>query len=1452
MKQEELEGYRLSPQQQRLWRLRQHSRAFRSQCAILLSGPLDVAALEASLRRVIDRHEILRTAFRQLEGMSLPLQVIVGSSSPLRLHPLDLGERPAADEQPELAALLRAEREHPFDYERGQVVRAGLARLAAERHLLVISVPALCGDVRTLQNLTREVWQHYGAAVAGAAEESREVVQYVQYSEWQHELLESEEEGRQYWREQEARWEGLAEPRLPQESGRRGEGAADYEQEEVRREVGPELLAGIEKLAAQQGITSEAVLLACWQSLLWRLTSGESFAVQVALDGRKYEEMSESLGLYLKWLPIPHVIEGNSLFNELLKNTSRLIHASHTRQEYYAPPIAHSPGDQSPSSSPIGYEFWTWGEESPHATLRSTCAELYSCTERQKLKLTCQRQGAGLRLQFYYDPQTYGRAGVERLAEEYVTLLGGAVAEPERMVSRLPVVGDAERQQLLVEWNETGREYPRDRCIHQLFEEQVERTPENIAVLSEDEQATYHELNERANQLAHHLRSLGVGPEVVVGVCLDRSVEMVAAVLGVLKAGGAYLPLDPEYPAERLRFMLEDAGARVVLTKQALMGLWPAGEEKLLCLDAGAVSGHAAWNPTIEVSGGNLAYVIYTSGSTGKPKGVMVEHRSGVNLWAALEQSVYAGDGRLGRVSLNAPLSFDASVKQLLQLLSGRSVCLIPEGARREPEALLRHLSEHSVEVLDTTPSQLRQVLAEDARGRLPGVVLVGGEAIDEALAARMRECGGSRFYNVYGPTECTVDATVGAVRGRGTEGGAESSEESGGVIGRPIANVQVYVLDAHQQLVPVGVSGEIYIGGEGLARGYLNRPDLTAERFVPHPFSRDEGTRLYRTGDVGRYKASGEIEYLGRVDGQVKLRGYRIELGEVEAALSGHAGVEQSVVVAREDVPGQKRLVAYVKPRQRVSRQHHQGASRKRAVDFAGRARYTLPNNVTIAHHNRNETEYLFKEIFTKRVYLQHGISLPPDACVFDVGANIGMFTMFVRDQCPAARIYAFEPLPELYTTLRVNAGLGGGNAVKTFDYGLSDAEKTETFTYYRRYTMMSGQSSYADAPDEVEVIKNYLRNEQQQGVTEAGQLLEYASELLEGRFEATEQKCRLRPLTDVIREEGVKLIDLLKVDVQRAELDVLRGIGAADWARIGQVVMEVHDKQGTANEGRGGLIKKLLEEHGYSVVLEQDELLKNTDRYNLYAVAEWYAAERRKQKARDEEQRGADEFASTLTASELRKFVSQKLPDYMVPSAFVILPALPLTRRGKVDRAALPPPEQVESGADIVAPRTPAEELLANLYSEVLRLEQVSVEDNFFELGGHSLLATQLISRVRQVFGLEVPLRLLFERPTVAALAEGVELLLKSGDSAVSPPIERVSRTGRLRPSFAQQRLWFIDQLEGGSPFYNSPAAVRLTGRLDVGALGRTFTEVVRRHEVLRTHFAVAGGEPVQVIEE
>jgi len=456
---------------------------------------------------------------------------------------------------------------------------------------------------------------------------------------------------------------------------------------------------------------------------------------------------------------------------------------------------------------------------------------------------------------------------------------------------------------------------------------------------------------------------------------------------------------------------------------------------------------------------------------------------------------------------------------------------------------------------------------------------------------------------------------------------------------------------------------------------------------------------------------------------------------------------------------------------------------------------------------------------------------------CVFDVGANIGMFTMFVSQRCPGARIYAFEPIGETCSVLRVNAELYGTKAVKVFECGLSDREREESFTHYPRQTMMSGTSAYADTEYEKEVVKLALK--------EAGaELLSEADELLQQRFETRPERCRLRRLSEVMREEGVDLIDLLKVDVQRSEMDVLLGIDDADWARIGQVVMEVHDRKGTASAGRVEQLRELLERQGFTVTVEQEEQLAETDRYNFYAVrAGWFES--------NEECRSNREYeASVITSPELRGYLRESLPDYMVPSSLVILDEMPLTANGKLDRKALPEPKRFgTSGADVKA-LTAVEEIVASIWAEVLRLEQVDAETNFFELGGHSLLATQVMSRIREAFGIELHLLSLFESPTVRGLAAQVEIAMRAGRGINTPPLQRSERTSEMPLSFAQQRLWFLSQLEPESPFYNCPVALRLKGTLNVEALERTLAEIMRRHEVLRTSFPEQQGEPVQVI--
>ncbi|MCA1566202.1 MAG: FkbM family methyltransferase, partial [Acidobacteria bacterium] len=576
----------------------------------------------------------------------------------------------------------------------------------------------------------------------------------------------------------------------------------------------------------------------------------------------------------------------------------------------------------------------------------------------------------------------------------------------------------------------------------------------------------------------------------------------------------------------------------------------------------------------------------------------------------------------------------------------------------------------------------------------------------------------------------------------------------------------------------------------------------------------------------VARRMWDGELEYVGRADSQVKVRGYRIELGEVEAGIRRQEGVREAVVLAREDVPGEKRLVAYI-----VTDGEHKSGDDSEPL-------YRLPNNLEIFHAHKNETDILYQEIFVDRVYLKHGINIRDGACVFDVGANIGLFTLFIHNHCSNARVYAFEPIPKSFAILKRNIELYG-LPVKPFELAISDRAGEGQFTYYPHISTMSGL--YADAEQDRKINKLFLRNYEE--------LRPYVDELVEGKFESEPVHCQLETLSQVMRENQIECIDLLKIDVEKSERDVLSGIEENDWQKIGQMIVEVHDIDGRLRE-----ISELLERQGFQTTVEEDPYLVNSGLYNLYATrpAEAGNVSRTAEKLDDGGRLRRPVVPSSFDVEELRLRLSEVLPDYMIPTSIVILERLPHLSNGKIDRNALPAPETAKrrSGREYVAPRTQLEEVLAGIWSSVLQVEEIGGEDNFFDLGGHSLLATQLVSRVRKTFQVELPLRTLFESTTVAGMAEHVEMLLREGDALQAPPIVPVMRDGELPLSFAQQRLWFLDQLQPGSAFYNLPAAIRLTGRLDVEALQQSFDEVVRRHEPLRTTFTNVDGWPAQFI--
>ena len=939
MQQETVEGFRLSPQQRRVWSLRDGGTALRAQCSLLLRGELRAGALKEAARRLVGQHDILRTTFHLLPGMRFPVQS-VGGRVEFGWREVDLtagatgGARAA-----EVGELWRSELGRPFDFEGEPPLRLVLAALSASEHLLVVSLPSLCADSWTLKSFVRQLAAQYDAALSGEAA-GGEVLQYAQFAEWQNELLEGEdaEAGRSFWRDL---LDGASHAsRLPYEitaddettNGAEARGAESspggrgvFAPGRVAVVFDAEHVARVDGVAERCGATANAVLLAAWQTLVRRLTQSEVVVVGQVCEGREHDTLADACGAFARCLPAAARFAPALPFSSVVRQLAASGRAAAEAQDYFeldeyasaklgdraaagdGCAIAHD--EDGAAFFPLVFAYEEWPASVGARDVSFTIRDHYACAERFRAMLRVVRAGDSLRAEVYHDPARLRAGDADYVARLFGVLLKSAVENPDTPVAALEVLGAAERRELLSDFNETATAFPRDSCVHEQFEAQAARTPDAVAVECDGGRLTYGELDARANRLARRLLREGVGPEERVGLLSGRSAESLVALLAVLKAGGAYVPLDATYPHGRVRQLIEEARVRVVLSEERLAGPLAGGGLKVVCFDGagrGEIERESASRAESGASAGNLAYVIHTSGSTGVPKGVMVEHRALGNLFAALRRAVYADLGAPQRVSLNAPLTFDASVKQWLQLLGGHTLVVIPEEVRYDPEQLSAYVRRERVDVLDCTPAQLRLLLAAgllEGAGHVPSAVLVGGDVLEEKTWATLARATKTRFFNVYGPTECTVDATICPVR----------SATARPSIGRPVAGARAYVLDDDLRPVPRGVGGELYVGGRGVTRGYFGQPGLTAERFVPDPFSAAPGARLYRTGDLARHRRGGELEFLGRADSQVKVRGYRVELGEVEAALAKHPRLSESVAVARADETGEKHLVAYV-----------------------------------------------------------------------------------------------------------------------------------------------------------------------------------------------------------------------------------------------------------------------------------------------------------------------------------------------------------------------------------------------------------------------------------------------------------------------------------------------------------------------------------------------------------
>ncbi|MCU0532539.1 MAG: amino acid adenylation domain-containing protein [Hydrococcus sp. Prado102] len=901
----------LSFTQTRLWFLEQlepGNPAYNIIFAVRLQGNLDRNLLEKSLNEIVKRHESLRTTFKTAEGQ--PIQIIAPSLT-IHLPIIDLQKCDCTERELTLQQLAKQESQQPFNLSQLPLWRAKLLHLESQEHILLLTIHHIIADEWSVEVLLYDLAAFYQAALTKKLPSLPELpIQYKNYTDWQRQYLTEEILATQlsYWKKQ---LEGApAILQLPTDRPRSP--VQTYRGAQQSLKLPKPLTQGLQTLARQEGVTLFMLLLAAFKTLLYRYTGQEDISIGSPIANRNRDEFKKLIGFFVNTLVLRTNLEGNPSFRELLNRVRQVALEAYTHQdlpfdklvEAIQPvrDVSHTPLFQ------VSFTLRTPPQLKEMSGVNLSPIKIESCTAQFDLSLVVEFNDESAITSFEYNTDLFDATTIARMLGHWQNLLEAIIANPQAKLSELSLLSETEKQQILVDWNDTKVDYPQDLCIHQLIEAQVERTPDAIALVFENLHLTYRELNNKANQLARYLQSLGIKPDVIVGICMERSLEMVITILAILKAGGAYLPLDPTYPKERLAFMMADAQVSVLLTQSHLVETLPSSQQtQVICLDLDTpnLTPHQNQNnPVSEVNTSNIAYVIYTSGSTGTPKGVLNTHLGLSNrlLWMQDEYNLTASD----RVLQKTPFSFDVSVWEFLwSLFTGSSLVLASPEGHRDSAYLVDLIATEQITTLHFVPSMLQVFLEEPQLEKCHSLkqVFCSGEALSLTLQERFFARINAEFHNLYGPTEAAIDVTYWRCQC--------NSDRLFVPIGRAIANTQIYILDRYLQPVPIGVAGELHIGGLGLARGYLNRTELTEEKFIANPFK--QGERLYKTGDLARYHRDGTIEYLGRIDHQIKLRGFRIELGEIEAVLSQHPAVREVIVMARGETFEDKQLVAYL-----------------------------------------------------------------------------------------------------------------------------------------------------------------------------------------------------------------------------------------------------------------------------------------------------------------------------------------------------------------------------------------------------------------------------------------------------------------------------------------------------------------------------------------------------------
>ncbi|MDP9616470.1 amino acid adenylation domain-containing protein [Streptomyces demainii] len=1399
------DAYPLSPAQRAAWASTRTGPGSVLRARVGLAGALDHDRLRTALHHVAQRHEALRIRFVHRPELHLPLQTITQE----RFEPQLTSDDPGLPSPDDAEGVLHV-------------------RLTGTE--LIVTASALAVDTESLGMVLRELALAYDGT---EIPDDLERLQFLDVVEWQREQEEQRPSGAA------VQVPDAAPARLLLAPHTDGEAAGPSLR---RATLPPTVAAELRKATDERGRAVEDLVAVAWLLALSRyadVQADDASALRIALydGGRATPSVTDVVGPLAGHVPMMLPLPLSAALTALCDTVGRALDAARLAS-LTTPPlgesdevaaglvVVHEPGQDA--LAPLGAVSVTVEPPRRFGTLDLVCT-----VGPEDLSLTVRSDAAGC-------PD----AVAERLLQSVVTVLTDLPAAL-LMDGPLDCAGPSEAR-LLMRLSgaaaNVGRTVPEETLTELLDAGVRGAAGDRDAVVAADGRLTFAELDATADAIAARLADLGTAAQDRVAVLGDRSWRTVAAFLGVLRAGAVYVPVDPAQPRARVRELLELVDVACVLgggAAGAALGEL-AGAYRTVAVEKAAAPTRPAAGSRPRPQPDDAAYIIFTSGSTGTPRPAVVEQRSAAHLYRALNDTVYQ-EPRPLKVAVNAPFVFDASVKQLVQLASGSTLYLVPQTAREDGAELAEYLARHRVDVFDCTPSHLGLLLEalEDTAHALPPVLLIGGEAIDPDLWQRLRAQDGVRCFNLYGPTECTVDVTVQEIVARQRP-----------AIGRPLPGLAAWVLDDRLRLVPPGVPGELCVSGPQLARGYFGDTPATERRFVETVlFAGQDRVRLYRTGDRVRYAEDGGIEYLGRLDDQAKLNGYRVEPGEAASVLQSHPGVRQATAVVVRDESGTAHLVAYAVAGQPAA----------------------LPHPDAVEGINPHETRYLYDEIFVQQVYLRHGVVLKDDSVVFDVGANIGMFTLFAHTVCPNARVYAFEPLSLAYEKLQRNTAEQLG-PVRLFPYGLSDAEDSVPFTFYPGYSMMSGQREYADPDAEIGVIKRFLSNARDHGGTHNALLLEEADELLEDRFQAVEQFGRVRRLSDVIDEEGVDRIDLLKIDVQRAELSVLGGLEERHWAIVSQVAMEVHDQDGTETEGRLAEITALLERHGFRVVTEQDGLLDGTDRYALYAVRPEYAADPRPVRTPPAV---SGSPADAPDAEQLRSWLAERLPTYAVPTDVILLDALPLTTNGKIDKAALPAPARARATAH-TEPENATERLLLEIWRDVLDAADFGVEDRFFDLGGDSIRGIRMRAAAARR-GLTFPLRYIFRYQTIRELVREGNVRLEGGTADAPVGLDDAPATAARPTDAAAFRLlderdraalpaclddaYPLSALQLGMVYhaelspdrtaYHVVTVHRVERQLDPDALRAALAATVASHPALRTSFDLGRfAEPLQLV--